>query len=287
VDLALRGLIGGARALPYRARVPAFGRVMRHLVAPAAGYRARALEQLALVWPDMAPAERAALADAVADNAGRTLIENYSRAGLSRVLADAPVTGAGLAAIARARAEGRPAILVTGHFANHEAARAALNLRGYPVGVLYRPVANPQFNRHYVRTLADVGAPVFEQGRRGTAGFVRHLRAGGMVGLLFDLYHGRGALIPFLGRPAPTSTSAADLALRHGALLVPYFAIRQPDGLSFAIELDAPIPHTEPLAMTRAMTEALERRVARAPAQWFWIHRRWKPKRVARRLQRS
>ena len=76
MNLAARGLIGLALALPYRWRVGFGGWLVRRVVGPLAGYRARALENLALVWPDRPLAERAAIADAALDNAGRTLIEN-------------------------------------------------------------------------------------------------------------------------------------------------------------------------------------------------------------------
>jgi KDO2-lipid IV(A) lauroyltransferase len=120
------------------------------------------------------------------------------------------------------------------------------------------------------------GGPVFPQGRAGTAGFVRHLKDGGQLVLLFDQDVPSGAVLPFLGHPARTALSAAELALRLKADLIPFFATRQPDGLTFQVTLDAPIPHSEPETMMLAVTQALEARVLAHPGQWFWIHRRWK-----------
>lgn len=275
-DRAIRGLIGVALKLPYDTRVTFAGWAMRRLVARPAGYLSRAEENLALIWPEMPPARRRRIARAVADNAGRTLIENYStREFLARMAAIRP-TGPGLAALEDARASGRPAILVTGHFGNYEAARAALVARGFSVGGLYRPMSNPFFNTHYVRTMEAFGGPVFAQGRRGTTGFVRHLRSGGLLVLLIDQHNRRGAPLRFMGRTARTALSAADLALRYGADLIPFYATRQPDGLSFAVDLEAPIPHGDPAAMTQALNDSLEARVRVRPEQWFWVHRRWK-----------
>jgi KDO2-lipid IV(A) lauroyltransferase len=107
-------------------------------------------------------------------------------------------------------------------------------------------------------------------------GFVRHLAGGGMATILFDLHDRRGEAIPFLGRPALTSTTAAELALRYDALMVPYWGIRQPDGLSFDVVVEEPIPHATPLAMIEEATRRLEARVTAHPGQWFWVHRRWK-----------
>jgi KDO2-lipid IV(A) lauroyltransferase len=276
VNLALRSMIRLALALPYRWRVPLVGWLTRRLAAPLAGYRARARANLRLIWPDMPEPERNRIADEACDNAGRTLIENYSSRELMARVADLPVHGAGMAALAAAQAEGRPVLLLSGHFGNYEAARAALVARGFRIGAFYRPLRNAFFNRHYVKTLAAYGAPVFPQGAGGTAGLVRHLRSGGQMVLLFDLNVVDGEMIDFLGRPAATATSAAELARRYGAEVIPFYAVRQPDGLSFQIELEAPIPHGDPLTMTRALNESLAARVRANPGQWFWIHRRWK-----------
>jgi KDO2-lipid IV(A) lauroyltransferase len=262
--------------LPYRWRVGFVGWQMRRVIGPLAGYRSRARENLALVWPEKPQAEREAIAAAALDNAGRTLIENYStRIFLARAGAIEP-EGPGYAALIAARNARRPVILVSGHFGNYEAARAALVARGFDIGGLYRNLSNRYFNEHYVRTMQAFGGPVFPQGRAGTTRFVRHLKAGGQLVLLFDQDVGGAPVLPFLGHPARTALSAAELALRLKADLIPFFAIRQPDGLSFKVTLDAPVPHGDPATMMRAVTAALEARIRANPGQWFWIHRRWK-----------
>jgi len=275
-NAVLRLLIRVALLLPYPLRVALFGWVTRRLVAPFAGYRARARANLAMIWPDLPPAERVRIADEACENAGRTLIENYSTRDFMARMAALPLTGAGVDALAGAKAAGRPAILVSGHFGNYEAARAALVARGYLIGGLYRPMRNAFFNDHYVRTMEAFGGPVFPQGPRGTAGFVRHLKAGGQLVLLFDQNVVGGAILDFLGHPAATALSAAELALRYDALLVPFYATRQPDGLGFAIEIEAPVPPSDPMTMTQTLNDSLAARVRATPGQWFWIHRRWK-----------
>ncbi|WP_306132355.1 lysophospholipid acyltransferase family protein [Roseivivax marinus] len=285
-DRALRAAISACLALPLGARLRLMDALVSKVVAPLAGYRRRAMENLAHVWPDMSEPERRRLADRVAGNAGRTMIENYDVLGLRDRMAEAEVTGEGLPAMEAARAEGRPILFVTGHYGNFEAPRAALVARGWQIGGLYRPMSNAYFNAHYAENMHRLSGPVFEQGRRGTMGLLRHIRGGGMGVLLFDLYSGKGEPIDFMGRPAPTLTSAAEIALKADALMVPFFGVRLPDGQSFRAEFDAPIPHGEPVEMMKAATRALEQRVEADPAQWFWIHRRWKPERQARRQRK-
>lgn len=272
----VRSLIGGASALPYPWRVPGFAKANRHVISPLAGYRKRALENLALVWPEMPPDKRRRIADAALENSGRVLIENYSHPTFFERAAQATPEGPGLAALEEAAANGTPVILATGHFGNYEAPRAALIARGHPVGGLYRPMSNPLVNAHYAKTMESFGPPVFAQGRPGLKGLIRHLSGGGMAVILTDVHEFRAEVFDFLGVPAHTSTSAAELALRYKAALVPFYGTRQAGGLDYRVELEAPIPHTDPIQMTQALIQSLEARILADPGQWFWIHRRWK-----------
>jgi KDO2-lipid IV(A) lauroyltransferase len=276
-------LIWMALRLPLRLRLWLVGKLVSRVLAPLTGYRERAEANLLHVFADMPASERRRIANGVADNAGRTMIENYDVLGLRDRMRTARMTGAGLPAIEQARSEGRPVLFVTGHFGNFEAPRAALVARGYQIGGLYRPMTNGFFNAHYAQNMHALSGPVFEQGLRGTMGLLRHIRQGGMGVLLFDVYDSAGVAIDFMGQPAPTLTSAADIALKTGALMVPFFGIRQPDGVSFEAVFEEPVPHGSAIDMMRDATARLEARVRAHPEQWFWIHRRWKPKRQRKR----
>jgi len=274
-DKVLRGLIGAVTALPYDKRVPAMGALVAKGIGPIAGYRRRAAENLALIYPQMPDDEVARISAAVCDNFGRTLIENYSFADFGKRLSETEPHGDGLAPLAQAKADGRPVIFVTGHFGNHEAPRQVLTRLGYDIGGLYRPMSNHHFNDHYSKTMTSWGGPVFAQGTE-TRGFARHIKSGGMGTLLFDVRSSKGIAVDFLGRPALTATSAADIALKFDALVIPYFATRQADGLSFDIAIETPITLSDASQMTDEMTQRLAARVRVHPDQWFWVHRRWK-----------
>ncbi len=282
VDRVARGLIATARALPYERRVPLMGWLMRRGVGGLTGARARVKEQLYHIWPDLPEAEVARITEEVLDNFGRTLIENYSTEELlTRAEAWEP-QGPGLDALAEAREAGRPALLITGHFGNYEAPRAALTVRGYSIGGLYRPMNNGYFNRHYIATMESFGGPVFPRGTKGVGGFVRHLKKGGQGVILTDQYAAEGEVLDFLGKPAPTATAAAEIALKYDAPLIPFYGTRRADGLNFDVELEAPIPRSDPIQMTQALNDSLAARITANPGQWFWVHRRWKPGRQAR-----
>jgi len=274
-DRAARALIAALLLLPYRWRVPLCGWVMAHVIAPVAGYSRRVRDNLALILPDLPPHEVRRLVRAVPDNVGRTIIEIYSGAEfIARAKAE-PLTGPGVAALTDARAAGRAVILVTGHFGNYDACRAALIARGFRVGALYMPMTNSYFNAHYVQAISAIGTPLFARGKKGLGEMVRFLRGGGMLGMLIDQRMKRGARLQFFGQDALTALSAAELALKYDALVIPAYAVRQADGLRFHIVIEAPIPHGPPDIMTQALNDSLEAVVRRHPDQWFWVHRRW------------
>ena len=275
-NLVVSGLIGSLRLLPYGPRVGFMGWMMRNLVGPIAGYRARVRDNLNLIWPDLPQSQVAALTHDVLDNVGRTLAELYSPQEFKANVANSALLGVGLEQVLEAQAQGRGVILVSGHFGNHDIARAVLASRGMAVGALYRPQRNPYFDKHFAATIRAISEPLFARGRRGLAELVQHLRKGGMLGMLLDQHMRNGAPLTFLGHRALTALSAADMALKYNCLLVPVYGIRQKDGLHFDLLIEPAIPHTTSAEMTQALNNSLEAQVRAHPGQWFWVHRRWK-----------
>lgn len=280
-DRAFQGLVWLVRRLPWRTRIRAMGWLAARVIGPLAGYRRRALDNLAYIYPDM-PADRArAIADAALDNMGRTIVENYSPEDQVAALAGTMPEGPGWPELAAAAAARRPVLIVSAHYGNWQALRVVLNRNGFDVGGLFRPFNNPYANAHYVRSIERVGGRAFPRTRRGLVAFVRTLRDGGQVAMMVDQHVANGTPLAFLGKPAATSLAAAEIALKQGALLVPCYGERGADGFSMTVLIERPIPHSDPVTMTRALNDSLAARIAARPDQWFWVHRRWKPKRIA------
>jgi KDO2-lipid IV(A) lauroyltransferase len=262
--------------LPYRRRVVFAGWVMAHVLGPVAGYRRRAETNLAMVWPDMPARQRRQIARGCCDNFGRSLAESFSGPDFAAHVAAAPIRGPGLALAQVALASGRPVIFLACHFGSHLAPRQAIALAGIPLASVYRPMSSERFNRRYVQLLDYATGPNLPKGTGGSRGFVRQLRSGGACGIMFDVHTSDGTALPYLGHPAMTSLSPAEMALRYDALIVPCFAIRQPDGLTLDLVFEAPITATDPVTMMTEATRRLEAQVHANPEQWFWVHRRWK-----------
>jgi KDO2-lipid IV(A) lauroyltransferase len=274
-DCLIRGAIWLMLRLPFDARRRLAAALMTRIVAPIGGYRARIRENLALTCPDLTEAEVRRMERAVPRSIGRTLAELYSGPDFVARVAREPLQGAGVAALEEAHRTRRPVLLVTGHLGNYDAIRGGLIARGYRVGGLYRPMDNAFFNEHYVAAISRIGTPLFPRGRKGLADMLRFLKSGGMVGVVLDQSMGDGALLRFFGQPALTSLSPAEMALRYGALILPTYGIRRPDG-GFDLIIEAPIPHSTAEEMTQALNNSLEAQVRAHMDQWLWTHRRWK-----------
>ena len=273
------GLLKGALKLPYRTRVRFVGGVVCRVIAPLAGWNKRIRANLAHVQPDLPAATVERIVKGCTRNAGRTLIEIYSGAELAQRAQDLPLEGPGAEDLEAAHKAGKSVILVTGHFGNYDVARAALIARGYNLGALYRPMSNEAFNAHYVEAISSIGKPVFPSDRKGFVDLLKFIRSDAMAAFLIDIYAEPGAPTTYFGQPAPTATSAADLALKYNAALIPIYGIRQANGFDFKIVVDEPIPHSDPVTMTQGLNDSLEAHVRNHMEQWFWIHRRWKPER--------
>ncbi len=273
---AIRAFLGAMLALPYRWRVPAMGWIMSRLLAPLLKWDRRIRNNLRMVCPELPAAEVDRLCRAVPDNWGRTLIEIFSGRQFVARIKDTPLTGPGADAFRAARAAGRPVILVTGHFGNYDAPRGALQAGGYPLAALYREMEIGPFNTWYVERISAIASPVYPATRKGLADYVRHLKNKGMIGILIDVHAGSGAPLQFFGKTAYTATSTAEWAVKYNADVFPIYGRRRDDGLSFDIVIDNPVPRGDPVAMTQALNDSLERMVRENMGQWFWIHRRWK-----------
>jgi len=270
------GYFRALAALPYRRRLALAGWLFAHPFARFGRRLAISRANLSLIFPDMPRRAREEIARGGLDNFGRTFIEIFAGEEFAARHRLAPLAGPGLSELVRAFEAGRPLILATGHIGNIWAAVVALRARGVDTAVVYRPTGKRIFDAAYVPALERLGGKAFPRTRAGTRAMVRHLRAGGALVMLIDQFTYRGALLDFLGHPARTTLTAAELALKFDAPFFPVYGIRKQDGLSFAQIVGARIPPSDAAAMTQRFNDDLAAMVRAHPEQWMWMHRRWK-----------
>ncbi len=280
LETALVGaLAASVRALPWRASL-GLGAALGGTLG-ALGLRRRVAEaNLARAFPERTPAERGAILAAHYRELGRVAFEYARLPELARAPAGEVARVEGVEHLERARAAGRGAVLMSGHFGNFELGVAVVG--GYhPVELVVRPLSNPGVEQVLARarTAAGVGQISAVTGTRRA---YQALREGRWVAMLGDQDGRRhGVFVPFLGRPASTPIGPARIALATGAPIIMGFDLRQPDG-RHVIEIEPPIEPGDPREpgaaerLTALHVARLERRVRERPECWFWLHRRWK-----------
>jgi KDO2-lipid IV(A) lauroyltransferase len=267
-----------ARILPFRLRVALGGQLIGVATRFTPSVRDRILDNLSLIHPEMSPREARAFCHAVGRQLGRTLTEILF--GVEHQAKHLPfkVTGSGLDQIREAKANGRPVLLVSAHFGQWDAARIFLReSEGIEVGALYRPLNNPYYEPFWVAGIKASGEPLIPKGRDGFKDFLMQIRQGKTMALLSDQYQWNGVPLPFLGQDAMTTLTAAELALKFDALLVPVFCIRHDADDYIEVAFHAPIEPTTPEAMLAEFNDLASARIEANPDQWLWPHRRWKP----------
>lgn len=172
------------------------------------------------------------------------------------------------------------AVVVTGHLGCWELLAAGLCRRGYPLKALARPLREAGLEALLTEHRRRMGVQTFSSRVLPVQG-VRHLKQGGLLGVLVDQRMKRGGVeVTFLGQPTRMTDAPARLALATGVPLVPVGIARQADGTHRAWITPAVHPRGSGIPeVTQILASRLEDLIARAPEQWIWIHPRWKESR--------
>ncbi len=191
----------------------------------------------------------------------------------------ARVTTKGTEEVHRILQTGRPIVFVLSHLGNWElfAQIFPYHFREKRLGTVYQRLGNPYLDRFVRKQRGRFRVELFDRSE-GFAEAIRLLRGGGMVGILSDQHAGdHGMWTPFFGRLASTSPLAGLLCKRTGAALVAASLYTVGPGkwrMTFQPATDLPNDRVETLTAKANVMIADEIRLA--PADWFWVHNRWK-----------
>jgi len=275
LGLGIVWLIG---QLPYRALL-LLGRALGPLTVRLPGERRRVAERnLELCLPQLSAAQRADLLHASLRDLGLMFVE-FALAWFAseRALAKIPCEVEGLEHLAACHKDGRGALLVGGHFSHLELCARLVSQRIRIAG-MYRVMDDAVFERAVLRARLRYADTMFvKEDLRRT---VKYLRGGGTVWYAPDQdMRGKDSVFaPFFGVPAATITATHHLARLSGAVVIPFFHKRKPDG-GYVLRLEAPLadfPGSDVEADTARVNACIERMVREAPAQYLWIHKRFK-----------
>ena len=178
-------------------------------------------------------------------------------------------------------------VFAIGHFGNFELFAHATNFApAYRGATTYRALNNPGLNRLLLKLRSVSGCLFFERRTEGAA-----LRAALrdhhlLLGLLADQHCGdHGLRLPFFGHECTSTKAPAIFALRFNLPLHTALCFRTSLG-KWRIEMGDEIPTHEqgqprtPAAIMLDVNRAFETAVRRDPANWFWVHNRWKQRKM-------
>lgn len=245
-----------------------------------AGTRRRiAQRNLELCFPELDQAQQRSLLKENFAFTGKGVAELalawFGRSAVDRI----PVTVRGIEHLQAAQAEG-PVIVLSGHFTSLEMAARLLRQHVQLVAIYKptkrKPVINRVMQRARVRhTVAGVLA------RDDARGIVRTLKAGMPVWYAGDQDYGRkhSVFAPFFGVPAATITALPRLTRMGKAKVVPLFFNSTPDHKGYEITIGPALenyPTGDDVTDAICMNRIVEAAVRQHPAQYLWIHRRFK-----------
>lgn len=182
----------------------------------------------------------------------------------------------------KAKSKGKGILFIAGHCGNWELMAITMSAKLSGVAVVARPINNPYVNKFIESVRQNYGnSVIYKQGALKT--IIRTLKNNGCVGILMDqaVIPDEGYVIDFLGRGAWTTKMPALIAKKTGAAVLPVFIHRTNIGhrmkiypeveLSNIVDMESAV-----LEDTKNFSRFIENYIHEHPAEWLWIHRRWK-----------
>ncbi|RFB03863.1 lysophospholipid acyltransferase family protein [Parvularcula marina] len=277
-----QGLLAMLGRMPIEKAAKRMGGLMVGLGPMLRPVQKRGHDNLALIYPDMTQAERAAILRGVWRNLGMTVGE------FAHVTELAERTTIIHEERLRHYIENdQKAIFFSAHMGNWEAMPATLFASGLKNAIVYRAANNPIVDAEIIKRRSQaISRRQIPKGKRGARDLVKALNEGLSLCMLTDQKLNDGISVPLLGHPAMTTPAAARLALREDIPFVPIQLVREP-GSRFVMTVHEPVSiektgdiKVDTETLTAAMNEKIGEFILERPDQWLWLHRRW-PKKVA------
>jgi Kdo2-lipid IVA lauroyltransferase/acyltransferase len=257
------------------------GRGLGRLLYAVAGKRRRiALRNIELCFPEHGAAQHESLAREHFQWLGRSILERSllwfaTPARLRRLI---HVEGD----VRLAERSERPVMWLVPHFMALDVAGVSVLLFQKRKGIsIYQEQSDPVMDAAIRRGRLRLGnAEIFPRDASGKALF-RAIRRGDAFFNLPDMDFGErdAAFIPFFGVPAATLLAPSRLARALNMVVQPVVAEILPGGQGYRVRFLPPwtdFPTDDPIADTAAMNRWIESEIRAMPAQYLWVHKRFK-----------
>jgi KDO2-lipid IV(A) lauroyltransferase len=230
-----------------------------------------------LCFPEMPQNQQSELIKAIFRNNGRGIVEtSFSWSGRIAELENR-VEIAGLNHLQEASARGKGVLLIGMHFSTLDLCGAALAQK-MPFDVMYRRNKNPLLEAIMRQGRIRNFPSAIE--RSDVRSVIRSLKAGHVVWYGPDQDYGRkhSVFAPFFGIAAASIKATARIVAMTDAAVVVFQHHRSEDN-RYLIRLSEPLknfPSGHEIADATRVNQLIENAVRQAPAQYWWVHRRFK-----------
>jgi Kdo2-lipid IVA lauroyltransferase/acyltransferase len=184
--------------------------------------------------------------------------------------------------------DGRPSVLVTGHYGNFEVAGHTVGLFGIPLASIARPLDNP-FVNEWINDFRSTGGQRILPKEGSSTAVQQLLEERGFLAILADQHAGgKGCWVDFFGHPTSCHKALALFVLSAKAPMIVNYTRRLDRPLRFEMGstgcadprwLDLPNPPgylDSVQSLTTWYNARLEEAIRLAPEQYWWLHRRWR-----------
>ena len=239
-----------------------------------------ARKNLALCFPEKTEAERHRLVREHFQWTGRSLLERgvlwYASAErLKRLI---HVEGD----VHLAERSSQPVMWLVPHFVGLEVAGAATQLFQTRMGCdIYTAQSNPVMDAAFHKGRARFGLALLFNRQQGAIPVVRAIKKGVAFFNASDMDFGLrdAAFVPFFGQPAATLLAPSRMAKSLGMVVQPLIAEMLPGGQGYRVRFVPAWTHWpsgHPEADAAEMNRYIEEQIRAMPAQYFWVHKRFK-----------
>jgi Kdo2-lipid IVA lauroyltransferase/acyltransferase len=174
-------------------------------------------------------------------------------------------------------------MIMTAHYGNWELLSLAIAAKLTPLSIVGRDLDSEVMNIILTKNREQFDVELLSKSG-AMKGMVKSLKNNRPVGLLVDqnTRENEGILIDFFGKKARHTPSAAILAKKFDAVIIPAFIFLKDYG-NYEIKFYEPIniENTEDkekdiLDCVQAQADATQKVIEERPEEWFWLHQRWK-----------
>jgi Kdo2-lipid IVA lauroyltransferase/acyltransferase len=176
-------------------------------------------------------------------------------------------------------AHDRPTVLFAPHFVGLDAGWTCLAMQPLKLSTIYTQQSNVAVDDWVKQGRARLGEVSLFRREDGVKRLLKGLRTGQWLYLLPDMNFGteESVFVPFYGVPAATVPSLSRFASLAGARVVPVVTTMTASGYEVRV-LPAwtDVPSGDASADTALMNLRLQEWIDEHPAQYFWVHQRFK-----------